>query len=558
VARTYGRYKVIEEAGHGSMGVVYKAHDPVIGRTVAVKVIRDLPWLAPAEAEAYRARFRLEAQAAGPLQHPNIVTLYDVGDGYLVMEFLEGQSLAGLLRARQRLTLGQVLHYCGQIAFALDFAHQRGVVHRDLKPANVMVLPGGDVKIMDFGVARLRADETTIEGLIVGSPAYMAPEQLAGHRADARSDQFSLGVIVYELLTGTRPFGGTSETAVMDRVRSAPVPSVLAVSPSLPPEYEDILWRALDKDAAARFASAGEFVGALHLRRLDETDLAALLLRPDDPAAEVPQRTAREPRAEPAVAPAFVLVEEPPPVSPTTADGPSVPRSSPVPPGPTPAARAASPAVTRSPAASRAPLAGVAAGAALLGILGLAVARRGALPAGPSPPPSPSPRVAPTASAVAPRSVAVSDPESAARTVLIVSSLPPGARVFLGGVDRGTTPVVVHDPPPGQTLVRVEKEGFSAAHRLARIVAGRPAGLDVRLQPEDAAALTVDVMSLPDDATLSVDGTVVGKTNALKLPLTPGFHVLEVQKDGFHTWAQEIQVGPETDRVIVRLERREP
>jgi serine/threonine protein kinase len=238
------------------MGVVYRAHDPKLGRAVAIKMISTAGLDTEAEKE-YRERFVVEAKAAGRFAHPGIVTIFDVreeAEPYLVMEYVDGQSLQQLMgRDNRPLPLSTTLRLVQEVAEALHYAHGQGVVHRDIKPANILVTTDGHPKIADFGIAKLNQTDLTMPGQVLGSPAFMAPEQLSEAAVDSRSDLFSLGVILYYMLTGYRPFQGNSTTTVCFKlVNHDPVPAS-ALESKLPPELDEIVSRAMAKDPAERY-----------------------------------------------------------------------------------------------------------------------------------------------------------------------------------------------------------------------------------------------------------------------------------------------------------------
>jgi len=262
----FGRYEILTELGRGAMGVVYKARDPKINRVVAVKTISLAGQPAEEELE-YRERFFREAEAAGRLSHPGIVTIFDVGEEpetrapYIVMEFVGGQSLDKLLsRDHHKLPVETALQLTLELAEALDCAHGQGVVHRDLKPANILLTEDGHAKIADFGVAKLNLANHTLAGRALGTPAYMSPEQLNGEDVDGRSDLFSLGVILYTVLTGYKPFQGNSALTVSFKVVNRdPIPATL-LDTELPQGLDYIIARAMAKDPAERYQRAMEMV----------------------------------------------------------------------------------------------------------------------------------------------------------------------------------------------------------------------------------------------------------------------------------------------------------
>jgi serine/threonine protein kinase len=258
-----GKYDVEERVGEGAMGVVYRALDPVLKRRVAIKVMSD----AFAQNDDLRERFLREAQAAGSLQHPNVITIYDFGevDGhlYIAMEFVEGQDVAELLAHEVPLTILNKVDIAIGVLQGLSFAHRRGIIHRDIKPANIRVDADGNARIMDFGVAHLQSSDMTRSGVMLGTPSYMAPEQIVGGEVGPQTDIFSVGAVLYELLTGTRPFSGGPLQAVMYRVLSEnPVPLDTAAM-GLPPRLNDIVMRALAKEPAKRYASAVDMANDL-------------------------------------------------------------------------------------------------------------------------------------------------------------------------------------------------------------------------------------------------------------------------------------------------------
>jgi serine/threonine protein kinase len=254
------------------MGVVYKARDPKIDRFVAVKTI-SLSGQNPEEEREYRERFFHEAQAAGRLLHPGIVTIFDTGEdpeshiAFIVMEFIAGQSLDQLLSEKtKKLPIDTALRLSEELAEALDHAHGQGVVHRDMKPANILVTPEGHAKIADFGIAKVNLAHLTIPGRVLGTPAYMSPEQLEGEPVDKRSDLFSLGAILYHMVTGYGPFQGNSATTVCFKVANHDPLRATAIDPDLPPELDSVIARAMAKDPALRYQRGLEF--ALDLREL--------------------------------------------------------------------------------------------------------------------------------------------------------------------------------------------------------------------------------------------------------------------------------------------------
>jgi serine/threonine protein kinase len=268
-APNFGRYKILAEIGRGAMGVVYQAHDPAIDRIVALKTIV-LSERQSEEEKQFRERFLVEAKAAGRLSHPAIVRIYDVGqdrqcqDPFLVMEYVEGESLE-----KQLSDLGGefppecALVLVRELALALDYAHSQGIVHRDIKPANIIVGKDGHAKITDFGVAKLNTAYQTVAGQSLGTPAYMSPEQLNGDAVDGRSDLFSLGVILYTLLTGHRPFQGNSAMTVSFRVvHREPLP-VSAFDSDFPPDVDYVIGRAIAKDPANRYQTGQEMADDL-------------------------------------------------------------------------------------------------------------------------------------------------------------------------------------------------------------------------------------------------------------------------------------------------------
>jgi eukaryotic-like serine/threonine-protein kinase len=251
-----GKYDVEERVGEGAMGVVYRALDPVLQRRVAIKVMSD----AFAQDDDLRERFLREAQAAGSLQHPNVITIYDFGDvdghPYIAMEFVEGQDLAELIAHQVPLSVVDKLDLAIGVLQGLAYAHKRGIVHRDIKPANIRVDDEGKARIMDFGVAHLASSNMTKSGVMLGTPSYMAPEQIVGGKVGPQTDVFSVGAVLYELLTGTRPFDGGTLQAVMYRVLSENPAPPSTVVPGLPAKLNDIVMRALAKDAENRYSSA--------------------------------------------------------------------------------------------------------------------------------------------------------------------------------------------------------------------------------------------------------------------------------------------------------------
>jgi len=264
----FGRYEVIDEIGDGAMGRVYRAWDPAVNRVVAVKTVK-AEYLTRDTAEEYLRRFRREAQSAGGLNHPAIVRVFDLGDDFLVMEFVEGRTLHRVIRDEGRLAPEEALRLLAPVAEAVDHAHRAGIVHRDIKPANIMVQPGGPPKLMDFGVAKIEASVMTTAGQILGSPSYMSPEQIAGENVTSRSDLYSLAVVAYEMLTGQPPFQGKTITQVIYQVMHEAPPPPRRWNAGLPARYDEIFARALAKDPAARFATAGEFVAALDIKELE-------------------------------------------------------------------------------------------------------------------------------------------------------------------------------------------------------------------------------------------------------------------------------------------------
>ena len=271
-----GRYEILGELGKGSKGLVYKATDPKINRLLAIKTIRFSDEFDDDVLQEIKERFFREAEIAGKLSHPSIVTIHDVGDDreltYMAMEYLEGQDLDKFIQKGNLLPFRKVLDMVSRVADALDFAHKAEVIHRDIKPANIMLLKNGEVKVTDFGIAKAISSSRTRTGVILGTPNYMSPEQIMGQKIDARSDIFSLGVVFFQLLTGQLPFRGDNLSNLLYQITHAKHPSVRNFNPKIPKACEQIIDKALAKKPDQRFSIAGDMAKVIRLlvSRMDQ------------------------------------------------------------------------------------------------------------------------------------------------------------------------------------------------------------------------------------------------------------------------------------------------
>lgn len=275
---TIGRYEIIRSIGRGAMGEVFLGRDPHINRLTAVKTVRFEERFADDDIEQIKGKFFREAESAGTLSHPHIVTIYDAGEdgdcAYIAMEFLEGSTLLRFARRKHLLPLRRLIRYIVQVAEALDYAHSQGVTHRDIKPANIMLMHSGQIKITDFGIAHLATSSQTQTGVVKGTPYYMSPEQFSGQKVDGRSDIFSLGTTMFQLLTGTLPFYAESPALLMNQIMNFPHPNPRAINPRVIPAVVAIVDKALEKDRANRYQTAVEL--ARDLCRLDKRIMAVL------------------------------------------------------------------------------------------------------------------------------------------------------------------------------------------------------------------------------------------------------------------------------------------
>lgn len=411
-----GKYDILRELGQGAMGIVYEGRDPVIDRRVAIKTLKR-EQLERSEADEVIARFKREAQAAGRLNHPNVVAIYEYGEeadgtAFIAMEFVQGRELKDAFDSDERIALPLVGRIMGQLLDALEHAHRNGVVHRDIKPANIILLTDGTVKVADFGVARIESSNLTQAGTVMGTPSYMSPEQFMGQTVDGRSDLFSAGVVLYQLLTGEKPFTGAL-TTIMHKVlkEDPPWPSVLNVH--VPARLDAVVKRAMAKRPEDRFQSAAEFRRVLDaaLAGAPADDDATMVNLGDATLSDATLATATMAGA-PAAAQTDATLQQParPPVSAAPASGAAAPRPDTPPTMPPPAAR---------PAPSRAPIA-VAVTAALV-----AVAAGGWLLTRPAPeaPAAPPPTAPVAAEPAAAAPVAVTPAPALDPGVAVISAI---------------------------------------------------------------------------------------------------------------------------------------
>ncbi len=276
VTPTLGRYEIVKELGRGAMGTVYLGKDPKINRMVAIKTLRFEDEVDEASVKAVKERFFREAESAGNLNHPNIIKIYDAGEdnevAYIAMELLEGEDLKNHAGREKLFPPATVLDYMIKIADALDYAHRQGVIHRDIKPANIMLIKDGTLRITDFGIARITASSKTQTGTVLGTPSYMSPEQLSGKKVDGRSDLFSFGAMLFELLTGDKPFNGDSIAELLFKISNEKHPDIRSLNPSLPEPLSSIIDKLLAKNPEERYQTGQDIVNDLKecLRNISE------------------------------------------------------------------------------------------------------------------------------------------------------------------------------------------------------------------------------------------------------------------------------------------------
>jgi TonB family protein len=590
-----GRYEIVAPIGYGAMGAVYKAFDPIIKRSVAVKTLRlDVPPSSP-DYRAFLERFAVEAKTAGRLSHPNIVTLYDVSSvdeplPWLAMEFVDGRTVTEILQG-ERLKPELVVSLVSQIASAIDYAHSEGVIHRDIKPSNVIVHAGEKVKVTDFGIAKMMDAEATNSGLMMGTPSYMSPEQAMGEELDGRTDIFSLGVVAFEMLSGHQPFPGNNVTSILYKlVHSDPIhPDNLEVLGLLPDKWVEVFSRVLAKSPSERYPTASAFVQHLELCLgswfgalegetlvLHQPARKAFAVDPDETVVAPPPVTSLRPP------PGLETVLSPPPntaefleratapfeagdldrpsagsrvqdLGETVVDaGPDDERTlyaGPPPlPAPAPASLAEETVLETSPP-PKAPVVSVTirkprslkrllvpSAAALLVLAGFA-AYWMSRPSIEEPPPE------------------MLEPPPAPPLVgsLRIATRPEGARVLVNGEERGTSPLLLSDLPLGTYRVRIEHTGFDVEELDAPITPEAPsAALELDLKPQPpvtappaaARSAVFRVRSEPPGALVAIDGREVGVTPIERIPVSPGSRVVRIVSDGFLPWEDTFRARP--------------
>jgi serine/threonine-protein kinase len=579
-----GRYQIVAELGRGSMGVVYKGFDPLIGRTVAIKTML-ARGLGPTEFEEFKARFQREAQAAGVLAHPNIVTVYDFGEDngvlYLAMEFLEGKSLQAMVEEQPILPIETILPIYDQVCSALDHAHARKIVHRDIKPANIMVLDNGLVKVTDFGIAKMMSAGMTQAGQILGTPNYMSPEQVKGRSVDGRADIFALGVILYELLTGEKPFGGQNITTIIYKIiNENPIPP-RELDATIHPGLSYVIQKALAKNPDERYQTCREL--AADLRNFKNL--------------------------EGAVAPSATVVVRVPPIQASAAE---VPRTAPVePPAPLPTPPPATPQALSPveqplprplsvqvipPAPARAPRKSGAAPLLLVAFLGLGAGvgyylyrfqqeSTGVSPPAtqttsvPSPAPQPQEQGGPTGEASPlPSSETVAGtalpeevippptsggepttspvaklptPEAAAPAAakpavaskfgqLEITSNISGATITVDGKSdpAWATPFVFAELAAGTHLITVFKEGYSEFQQSVTVEAGKSKTLHAAL---NVPAGEISIITNPPGVEVLIDGQAVGRS-PIRRSMGVGQHTYTLRQPGMDPYTSSFEI----------------
>jgi serine/threonine-protein kinase len=529
--RRLGRYELLEVLGHGAMGVVYKANDAFLDRTVAVKTYRqDI-----AITEDIRRRFEREVRTSSKLNHPNIVVVYDGGleqdIPYLAMEFIEGPTLAAELTRRGRLPTDEALAMMEGIADGLAYAHDRGVVHRDLKPANILLAGGRHPKIADFGVARLMSSQTAATTTLVGTPSYMAPEQIEGKAVDARCDVFALAILAYELLTGRKPFAGEGLATVLFQIMNVDPEPPSHVDPNLPKALDEVLARALAKDPTQRTRDVATFASELRKAFAPAEPLPAAAAAPSSGMhapldvgdfqafRDLAPRSRKSSLLGPAIAVVILLaavlavivylrssrrvpvplVEETP-VAVTTAAPPTEAPVAPTspPPSPKPTEKPTEPPPPEPTAVRVKPT---------------------LAPTVPPPPTAVPPlRPRPTAAVrpVEPTAAPVAPPPRAAaeNPAIDVISEPPGAEVVVDGAVKGRTPLRISDLDPGSYDFEVRKEGYASYKKSTQLESAADYTMKVTLR---MIVNSLRILSQPPGATVRVNGDLKGRT-----PLTLG------------------------------------
>jgi serine/threonine protein kinase len=513
------------------MGVVYEAQDPAIGRTVAVKSIRIGEISDPRERQRIKDRIFREAQSAGILSHPHIVTIYDIQEAdnvvYIFMEYIDGSTLEKLLLDETPPDKNLVLNLLRQTAAAMDFAHSKGIIHRDIKPANVMVRQDWTAKIADFGIAKTQSQSLTQTGLVVGTPNYMSPEQIQGKAVDGRADQFSLGVIAYEVLTGEKPFVADSLPTLLFKLVSEPALSAVRLNPTLTPSIDSVLQKALSKDPAQRWDSCSAFIAALEQECSRHPRWT-------------PQTRGQAPNADTAVVPATPVAPAPP--------------TPPTPPPPTPPPP---PPATPQPQPNRTPLVAAAGlAAALVLAVGLwqltsSPAPETAPPASanipsetktspePSAPPSPKANDAPLTPKPTPVSPKPTDSTPATNLVAVsIRSTPSGAKLLIddGKVEPCTTPCNL-ELPAGRHVLLAQLDKYETANRIFMLPA--EAQVNINLRRETG---TVAVSSNPPGAQILVDGVEHPERTPAILTLPTGRHKITVTLPGRGEKSRDVNV----------------
>jgi serine/threonine-protein kinase len=591
-----GRYKIVRELGRGAMGVVYHAIDPNIGRPVAIKTIQLGAGRKPEEQERLRERLFREARSAGILSHPGIVTIYDVeqqGDlAYIAMEYVDGPTLDQLLAPGQAVSPERMFSVLAQTAAALDYAHAKGIVHRDIKPANLMVTADGAVKITDFGIAKITASEQfTMTGSIVGTPHYMSPEQVQGLPVTGCSDQFSLAVMAFEMLTGEKPYTGEHITTVVYKIVAEEPPPLHRLNPSLGGAIEAALRKALAKKPEARYGACQEFVEALEqacagtrgwkpMARGGASNAPTAV-----EAAAIGLPPARHPRAGQATATAEGATRRKSGFLPFLAAiimaaallaligwqaDPSLPRKwqgvgqriqnalgigtptpQPQPPAAPPAPNPAPEQAAATPVEPKpSPMPGALSEPAGDFKAEGAQAAAAPVPARQQPPepavvkPAPLEEPGKSARVVRPETPVQrtqARPAGGVQQVMVVST-PPGATATLDGrPDAACSTPCALDAAPGRHTIVIILPGYQVEHRDVAVGSG---AVDLPLVALRAPSGTLMLTTVPEGATVSVNGRRLPQATPAQIPLEPGDYRITVEKNGKSATSQvEIRNG---------------